>query len=208
MFLLNKSPMSTNEKFITAIRYFCESLCNRREHSGKHNLHASLLVWIFWMESFVEIKLCVSFFSFSLSLSLSLSNRIKLRRFCASLLLTENAIVYRNIVPCLYFYFGLPSPPSSITCGHIVKTNWTTIVINTFIQLYWVQWNLRYSVMVLNQPTCVYSPFRTKVYDITVANTQYKCHQVYLKFLSYSNYIFFIFDNLQISRFIFHLNQK
>ena len=44
MFLLNKSPMSTNEKFITAIRYFCESLCNRREHSGKHNLHASLLV--------------------------------------------------------------------------------------------------------------------------------------------------------------------
>ena len=109
---------------------FGESLCNTVQHYGRNNLHASVLVWTVWMESFVKVYE----FLFFLSFSLSLSANIKLRRFCRNCLLTENAIVSTKILYLVCFpYFGLPSPPSSITCGHIVKTNATTLQWQTLL---------------------------------------------------------------------------
>ena len=69
-----------------------------------------------------------------LSFSLSLFDNIKLRRFCRNCLLTENAIETTEILYLVCFpYFGLPSPPSSITCGHTVKTNATTLEWQTLL---------------------------------------------------------------------------
>ena len=111
---------------------FGESLCNTVQHYRRSNLHASIFVWTVWMESFE--KLCEFLFSLSPSLSLSLFHNIKLRRFCRNCLLTENAIESTEILYLVCFpYFGLPSPPSSITCGHIVKTNATTLEWQTLL---------------------------------------------------------------------------
>ena len=135
--------------------------------------------------------MCEFLFLLSLSLSLSLQSYKAQALLCKS---SFNRKCNRIQKYCTLFIFLFWSPLTTIQY-HLWAYSQNklnhTIMTNTFIQLYWVQWNLLYSVMVLNQPTCVCSPFRTKVYDITGANTQYKWHQVYLKFFSYLIFTFF-----------------
>ena len=54
----------------------------------------------------------------SLSFLFTCLSFVMLKRFYVCLLQIQNAVIYIKIVPCLFSFFRLPSPPSSITRGY------------------------------------------------------------------------------------------